>query len=223
MQERNTNSAHLAKALMMLVIYLVIYYFGGSARQLLYPIIWLVAFLHEMGHALGALVTGGEVLALQINPDGSGLTTTRGGSIGIILVGGYVGSALLGNILLYIGLKKRGWAQTALLTLAGMMIFSFLKWSSTSSSGLLLLAYAVVLLFVAFKTTFDQDVVLFFGMASVLYVIQDFQVGPSSDLRAYEANIGIFPAQIWMYIWLAIVVFITYSNVSNLRLFGRSR
>jgi hypothetical protein len=223
MQERNTNSAHLAKALMMLVIYLVIYYFGGAARQLLYPIIWLVAFLHEMGHALGALVTGGEVLALQINPDGSGLTTTRGGSIGIILVGGYVGSALLGNILLYIGLKKRGWAQTALLTLAGMMIFSFLKWSSTSSSGLLLLAYAVVLLFVAFKTTFDQDVVLFFGMASVLYVIQDFQVGPSSDLRAYEANIGIFPAQIWMYIWLAIVVFITYSNVSNLRLFGRSR
>ncbi len=205
----------------MLVIYLVLYYFGGSARQLLYPIIWLVAFLHEMGHALGALVTGGEVVALQINPDGSGLTTTRGGSVGIILVGGYVGSALLGNILLYIGLKKRAWSQTALLALAGMMIFSFLKWSSTTSSGLLLLAYAVVLLFVAFKTAFDQDVVLFFGMASVLYVIQDFQVGPSSDLRAYEAHIGLFPSQIWMYIWLAIVVFITYSNISNLRLIGR--
>jgi hypothetical protein len=62
---------------------------------------------------------------------------------------------------------------------------------------------------------------MLFGMASVLYVIQDFQVGPSSDLRAYEEHIGLFPAQIWMYIWLGIVVVITYYNLRGT--FSRSR
>jgi Peptidase M50B-like len=212
------QNSPLVRALFMLVIYLVIYYFGGAARQLLYPVIWLVAFLHETGHALGALITGGEVLSLQINPDGSGLTTTRGGSIAIILLGGYVGSAILGNLLFYIGIKRHRWSQTALLVLAGLMVFSFLKWPSTASSGILLLLYAAALVFIALKTTWDQNVVMFFGMASVLYVIQDFQVGPSSDLRMYEEHIGIFPAQIWMYLWLALVLFITWSNLSRLRL-----
>jgi Peptidase M50B-like len=203
----------LTKALMMLVIYLILFYFGGSAKALLYPVIWLVAFLHETGHAVGALISGGQVLSLQINPDGSGLTTTQGGNIALILMGGYVGSAILGNILFYIGMKRRRLAQTALLFLAGLMIFSMIKWPSSGMSMGLLLVYAAALFYIAMRTTLDQDVILFVGMASVLYIIQDFQVGPSSDLRAYEQHIGIFPAQIWMYIWLAIVLFITYSNV----------
>jgi hypothetical protein len=217
-QQQNTP---LTRALAMLIIYLVLYYFGGAARQLLYPVIWLVAFLHETGHALGALITGGNVIALQINPNGSGLTTTQGGSIAVILMGGYIGSAVLGNILFYIGFKKRRLAQSALLVLAGLMVFSFLKWPSTMMSGGLLLAYAACLFFIALKTNWDQNVAMFFGMASVLYVIQDFQVGPSSDLRAYEEHIGLFPAQIWMYIWLGIVVVITYYNLRGT--FSRSR
>ena len=223
MMTTQQQNSPLVRALFMLVIYLVLYYFGGAARQLLYPVIWLVAFLHETGHALGAIITGGEVVSLQINPDGSGLTTTRGGSVAIILLGGYIGSALLGNLLFYIGIKRHRWSQTALLCLAGLMIFSFLKWPSTANSGILLLIYAAALLFIAFKTNWDQNVIMFFGMASVLYVIQDFQVGPSSDLKAYEQHIGIFPAQIWMYIWLALVLFITYSNISRFRILNFRR
>lgn len=197
----------------MLLIYAFVWYFGGSARQLMYPVIWLVAFLHETGHALGALFSGGEVLSLQVNPDGSGLTTTRGGSVGLIIMGGYVGSALLGNLLFYIGARKRRMAQTALLALAGLMLFSILKWPGGPLSTLLLLVYAAVLFFIALRTNWDQNVVMFFGMASVLYVIQDFRVGPGSDLKAYEQHIGIFPAQIWMYVWLGIVLLITWQNL----------
>jgi hypothetical protein len=213
------QNSPLTKALLMLLVYLTLYYFGGSARQLLYPIIWLVAFLHETGHALFALASGGEVLSLQINPNGSGLTTTRGGSVSLILLGGYVGSAILGNILLYVGFKRHSWSQTALLSLAVLMVFSFLKWPSTGMSNILLLLYAAVLAYIALKTDWDRNTVLFFGLASVLYVIQDFRVGPSSDLQMYEQYIGIFPAQVWMYVWLGIVLFITYQNIARFGIF----
>ena len=209
----SSNTSPLQRAVIMLLIYAFVWYFGGSARQLMYPVIWLVAFLHETGHALGALFSGGEVLSLQVNPDGSGLTTTRGGSVGLIIMGGYVGSALLGNLLFYIGARKRRMAQTALLALAGLMLFSILKWPGGPLSTLLLLVYAAVLFFIALRTNWDQNVVMFFGMASVLYVIQDFRVGPGSDLKAYEQHIGIFPAQIWMYVWLGIVLLITWQNL----------
>jgi Peptidase M50B-like len=157
----------LSFAILMLVAYLILYYFGGSARQLLFPIIWLVAFLHETGHALGALVSGGDVLSLQINADGSGVTTTRGGSPGLILMGGYIGSAFLGNILFYIGMRKHRLAQAALYTLAVLMVFSAIKWPSSMESTVLLVIYAAVLFFVAAKTTWDQKVALFFGWCTL--------------------------------------------------------
>ena len=45
---------------------------------------------------------------------------------------------------------------------------------------------------------------MFLGLAAVLYIIQDFNVGPQSDLAMYEQVVGIFPSQIWMYIWLSL-------------------
>lgn len=209
------QQAILTRTLLMLLVYLAIYYIGGSLRQLMYPIIWLVAFLHETGHALGALLTGGEVVTLQINPNGSGFTATRGGNIAFILIGGYVGSAILGNVLFYIGARKRRLAQSALMVLAGLMLFSILKWPGDLLSNGLLLLYAIVLFFIAVKTNWDQHVAMFFGLASVLYVIQDFNVGPSSDLKAYEQYIGVFPAHIWMYVWLFVVLLISYYNFKN--------
>ena len=211
-----TRQSPLSFALILLFAYLFLYYFGGAARQLLFPIIWMVAFLHETGHALGALLSGGEVISLQINADGSGVTTTRGGSVALILMGGYVGSALLGNLLFYIGARKHRLSQAALLTLSLLMVFAIIKWPSTMESTVLLFIYAAILFFIASKTMWDQKVVLFFGLVSVAYIIQDFQVGPSSDLQAYEKHIGIFPAQVWMYIWLIIVVAITYINLKGL-------
>jgi hypothetical protein len=211
-----TQSSLIFRALAMLMVYVALRFFGGAASQLLYPIIWLVAFLHEFGHAMGAFFTGGQVLALQIAADGSGLTTTQGGSPAIILMGGYLGSAILGNLLFYIGARKRRIAQGALLALALLMIFAAIKWHTTTQSTLLLVGFAAVLMLIAYRTDWDQHVLMFLGMASVLYVIQDFRVGPSSDLAAYESRVGIFPAHIWMYIWVGLVVVLTAWNLRQI-------
>lgn len=207
----------LSRLLAMLLIYGLLKFFGGSFGHLaLYPVTLLVTFLHEFGHALGALLTGGTVEGLQINPDGSGYTITRGGSQGVVLMGGYLGSAVLGNLLFYIGARKRQRAQTALIALALLMALAGLIWFESFVSTGLLLGFAVVLYLIATKTDWEQDMLMFLGLAAVLYIIQDFNVGPKSDLAMYEQVVGILPAEFWMFVWLGLAGFLFYLNLRRI-------
>ena len=121
------------RVIAMLLVYGILKFMGGSlGALLLYPVTMLVTFLHEFGHALGAILTGGTVEGLQVNPDGSGYTTTRGGSPGIVLMGGYLGSAILGNILFRIGARHHQLAQGTLLAMAIFMGLAGLVWFCVS-------------------------------------------------------------------------------------------
>ncbi len=218
----SSNSLHL-RLLAMVLIYVILRFAGGSFGQLvLYPVTLLVTFLHEFGHALGAILTGGDVVGLQVNPDGSGYTTTLGGSPGFILMGGYVGSAMLGNLLFRIGVKYKRFTQTTLLLLAGIMALVGVLWFESMVSTAILFVFALVLFAIVRKTNWEQDVLMFLGLATVLYILQDFRVGPGSDLMHYERVVGLFPSQIWMYIWLILVLLITFVNLRAL-FFRRSR
>ena len=53
---------------------------------------------------------------------------------------------------------------------------------------------------------------MFLGLASVIYIIQDFNVGPKSDLKAYKEVMVFIPATVWMYIWLAVAVLLLIFN-----------
>ena len=87
--------------------YLALYYFGGLVGwRILYPIRLFVTFLHEFGHAAGAIITGGEVRHIRIDPNAGGVTQSAGGSRAITIMGGYIGSAIFGNALVYIGARK---------------------------------------------------------------------------------------------------------------------
>ncbi|MCB0530389.1 MAG: M50 family metallopeptidase [Lewinellaceae bacterium] len=208
-----SNKLHL-RLLMMVVVYAVLRFAGGSFGNLvLYPVTLLVTFLHEFGHALGALLTGGAVEGMQINTDGSGYTVTRGGSQGIVLMGGYIGSAALGNLLFYIGARHRQITQVTLVTLACIMALAGIVWFESVTSSALLIGFGAAIYFIARQTNWDQDVLMFLGLAAVLYIIQDFNVGPGSDLAMYEKAVGIFSSEIWMYVWLALVAALSFWNL----------
>lgn len=198
----------------MLAIYFLVSFFGGDiGRKIMYPIRLLVTFLHEFGHALGALLTGGSVENVQINPDGSGFTKTMGGSRSVILMGGYLGSALLGNLLLLIGARGKGLVKPFSILLALAMIATGLFWfNSLFTTGTLIL-FAGVIIFLSLRTKFVKDVILFLGMASIIYIIQDFNVGPSSDLQHYSEVVGLFPPNVWMYVWLVLAVILLIINI----------
>lgn len=203
----------LVRILIILTIYLLIKFFGGDiGRMILKPINLFVTYLHEFGHAFGALITGGKVQALQVNEDGSGVTTTLGGSKTIILMGGYIGSAIFGNLLFYIGAKKPKIAQFTVYTLASTMAISAIVWFTSMYTTTFLLIFAIVLYFLASKTNLDRDILMFLGLASIIFIVQDFNVGPSSDLKAYAEHLVIFPSYVWMYIWLAVVIILCFFN-----------
>jgi len=202
------------RILITLLIYLGIKYLGGEyGRLLLYPITLLVTFLHEFGHALGALLTGGGVENLQISPDGSGFTTTRGGNRAIILMGGYLGSAILGNLLFYIGVKRNKLAKWTIMALAIIMLVVGVIWINSLFTTGFLFIFAFALIFISRKTDWDAEILMFFGLASIIYIIQDFNVGPSSDLKKYAEIFVIIPANAWMYIWLGIALFLSFMNL----------
>ena len=207
----------LYRVLAIGLVYFMLKVFGGSLGQLvLYPVTLLVTFLHELGHALGSVLTGGGVTGLQINPDGSGYTTTIGGNRAVILMGGYLGSALLGNLLFFIGARHKHLTDKTLYVLAGAMVFASIVWFESLQSTVFLWAFAASLYLIASRTDWDQDVLMFLGFAAVLYIIQDFNVGPSSDLAMYEQTVGIFPAQVWMYVWLALAGLLFFFNLKNI-------
>lgn len=202
------------RTLAVALIYFLLRFMGGSFGQIiLYPITLLVTFLHEFGHAFGAAITGGSIHGMQINPDGSGATTTSGGSTAITLIGGYIGSAFFGNLLFYIGAKLPKYHRITLVFLGVLMAFAAFFWYQDIRSTLILIAFGVGLYFIARHAEWVGWALMFFGLASILYIIQDFNFGPSSDLQHFESVVGFFPAAIWKYIWLAFVVIMFLYNL----------
>ena len=216
----------LMKTLAVALVYFLLRFMGGSFGEIvLYPITLLVTFLHEFGHAFGAAITGGSVKGMQINTDGSGLTTTLGGSPAVILMGGYIGSAIFGNILFYIGAKLPNYHRVTLVFLGGLMAFAGVFWYQSLTSTLILIVFGVLLYFIARHAEWPGWALMFFGVASILYIIQDFNYGPSSDLAHFEQTVGLFPADIWKYIWLIIVVILFLYNlrfIFKFNIFGKS-
>lgn len=62
-----------------------------------------VVWMHEMGHALAALATGGEVVELRVRWNESGHVMSRGGIRALVSSAGYVGAACMGALLIYSG------------------------------------------------------------------------------------------------------------------------
>ena len=138
MKNLSNTQRTLLKILVALGIYFFIKYFVPYGQILLHPVNLLVTFLHEFGHAMGALLTGGYVDSIQINSDGSGFCRTAGGWRSIVLMGGYLGSAILGNILLHIGLSKPSWSRNTLYVIAGFMLFTGFWWFNLSRNCVLI-------------------------------------------------------------------------------------
>ena len=171
----------------------------------------LVTFLHEFGHALAVILTGGHVLSIQVNPDGSGACTSSGGIRPIIEAGGYLGSILFGNIIIYVGIKHNTLPRIVLFILgSALMVSSFLWYSNLVSFAFTMLAGIFNMGLALYSRVVSKAITVVTGLYSVVYIIIDYNVGPTADLQAFS---GIIPAIVWMYIWLAIAVAMTGTNI----------
>lgn len=87
-----------------------------------YPFTLLVTFVHEFGHGLAGLLTGGQFVRFVVFPDGSGRAYVDGGWSWVINPAGYLGVALFGAGLILLGRSHR-WSRVALGVIGGTMIW----------------------------------------------------------------------------------------------------
>lgn len=63
----------------------------------------LVIAFHEFGHAITACCTGGKVKSISLDPHEGGVTVMQGGMSAITLPAGYLGSSIIGALLIFAG------------------------------------------------------------------------------------------------------------------------
>ncbi|MCU0512315.1 MAG: M50 family metallopeptidase [Anaerolineae bacterium] len=127
------RQALLITALAMVGVYLL-----WNIRDLnfiLYPLKLFVTYVHEAGHSLMALATGGEVIRFVVSPDGSGLAVTAGGSRALILPAGYLGAALFGSLLFFAVNRFPQYIHNIAIFLGGGMVVFTLLYARPDESG----------------------------------------------------------------------------------------
>lgn len=81
------------------------------------PLKIMTVFLHELSHAVTILLTGGSVESFSISPQQGGMVIGRGGNRFLSLSAGYLGSLMLGMVLLILALQTK--ADRAVLAVFG--------------------------------------------------------------------------------------------------------
>lgn len=206
--------------IVLIITYFLLKYYIPYWNYIIYPINLIVTFLHEFWHAFWTLITWWSVESITINTDWSWLTWSRWWWMSIILLWWYVWSAIFWNILLYIwftsdknNIKKYKLSEKIIYFLAWLMIFTSIFWYETLLSSIILLVIALIFIILVKKINFDALILQFLWVTSILFILEDFSVWPSSDLAKFSDIFVIVPQIVWMYIWLIIVIVITWINL----------
>ena len=178
------------------------------------PLKIFVVFIHEIGHALATLLTGGSVRAMVVTPWQSGYVQPLGGNALVIASAGYVGSALFGGLMLSLSGRKQ-WTQHIFITLAlvfGVVTVAFVRNLFGWVFGL---STAAVFGFLAYKRpSFSVYIVDFLAVTSSMYALYDLSdfllVGARTDAVILSEITGV-PAFMWALIWSVISLLVVYS------------
>lgn len=142
----------------------------------------LVIAFHEFGHAITACCTGGRVKSIELDPHEGGVTTMQGGISAITLPAGYLGSSLIGALLIFCGFNIVA-SKVASIVL-GVCFLLTLWWARKDWLTIVTILLAVGLLVACWFIAHGEAlrwVVLFIGVMSALYSAWDIVSFFSSD------------------------------------------
>ena len=114
----------LASLTGLAMIAAVLTWIGGSPWTA--PLEILVVFFHEASHAFMTLLTGGEVMRMEVTIERGGSVLSAGGNRFLILSAGYLGSLVIGAVLLIASMRTRHDRLILLLVAIAMTVATLL-------------------------------------------------------------------------------------------------
>ena len=200
---------------------------------LAFPFRMLSTTIHELGHGLGALITGGSFLNYVVRSDGSGHAVTAGGWRLVVIPAGYLSVAIFAAVLLTLGRKQKT-ARRALVVVGALMLLLSLRfalpsiWQDEALSGALALIAGLglgsALLWVGLKATATVATFTLYLVAfqAALSAFSDLWtlIGLSSRAQTHTdahsmAEILWLPPIVWAVLWAILAVAILWVAISG--------
>ncbi len=174
------------------------------------PFSWVMTYFHEISHGIGALITGGLVVKIQLHLMGSGMCYTVGGIRFVVLQAGYVGAVVWG-ILIYRmadGMRTKGVNLIAVF-LAGLVAVSTILYGRDviTWSILLVLFGLFVSIVKLHETSYVKLTLKFIGIyvlldaiRAPLHLIDGNHYGDGAKL----SDLTMIPEVFWVVLWLVV-------------------
>ncbi|HEY9188011.1 MAG TPA: M50 family metallopeptidase [Candidatus Paceibacterota bacterium] len=190
-----------------------------------YPVKLFVVLLHELSHGLAAILTGGKIIKVEISYLIGGSCTTQGGSPSLIANAGYLGSILLGGLLLVHSSKSKNIKFLGLFL--SLSIFLITIFYIRNSFGII---FGISFSFILFLLTFIlpkkilEWILKFIGLVSCFYVLIDIKEDLfSNPPKGTDANLlyqitginAIFWAVLWGILALIAIIFFLRKSISK--------
>ncbi|KAI9313116.1 peptidase M50B-like-domain-containing protein [Dichotomocladium elegans] len=180
-------------------------------KIVLSPFKLLTVGLHEFSHAIVGCLTCAKIEAIEIDPDEGGVTRMRGGIPMCTLPAGYLGSSLIGAVLVMCGFDVL--ASKVASIFLGVCLLITLWWAKnwlTRGIGLLFIGLIVLLWLVANGVGL-RYFVLFLGVMSCLYCLWDimddlvFRKVHESDASKFAKMCGsCMSSRVWGFLWFIV-------------------
>ena len=213
--------------------FLAVYFLWNSSELswLIYPLRLLVTFIHETGHALVAILTGGALHEFVVNADGSGFVRISRGNALLISPAGYLGSAIFGAWLFMMNQRVRSPRILAFALGLATVVFSLFllyfdklapeAWEGSSSQLAILIGAATggILMLLGWLThpIIVRWLLLVLSVSCSLEALMDItrltDVNSvlqfrTTDIHRFAELVPIFSVTVWAYIWAGIAILI---------------
>ncbi len=186
------------------------------------PFNWLESYFHEISHGIAAIITGGNVVRIQLFANGAGLCTTQGGIGFVISFAGYAGATLWGWGIYKLASAHQRVAQGFSVLIFVLLVSSIVFWGRDLLTWFILAILAVIFLLTIKlqKTHYLQRLMQFFGLLILLnslsspsYLLDGRHLGDGAAL----ASMTFIPEVIWVVIWFSIALLALYSLYKTAR------
>jgi hypothetical protein len=177
---------------------------------LLYPFTLFTTWIHECGHAVMAVLVGGSVTSITIQPDTSGLTRSLVPASriaqGLVASSGYLGASIVGCLLMAATRIERR-ARPILWGIGAFMLLTVVIWMRNPFGALVVLGWGIALLLLARKgsgraSRFILSVLAIQVALNAVYDIRVlFLVNGRSDAETM-ARLFLAPAWLWASLWM---------------------